>query len=208
MRLITFLFIFLPFFTNAQSLFVDEPASVFGLSLGSISNTTTFNLAYGYAFDEKTEIFTNIGRSTFDDVSNLSETGLQLGSRYFVLKQDYETPISVSLGGAYTYSWISGNALQGASANGSTFSTELGIYHAIELDDITIYPFAGMTYSTTKVSIGNGATSFSESSSGLSYNLGGSFSFKAGSGQLVLTPVLLFSNGDSGFLVSLAYINR
>lgn len=199
----------IPVLGFSQSIFTDESASGFGVDFISISDISAIALDYGYSINGKTDVYTTLTRSTASDVSNIAELGITTGSNHFILKQDNEIPLSVSLGGSFTYSWLTGNALQGISGTGTTFSLNGGLYHSLEASDyIKLIPYSIIGYSTANFTIRDGTSKLSDSSSGLNYQLGASIVFDAGSGQFAFTPALLFNEGQTGFGVEFAYINR
>lgn len=182
---------------NAQNIFFKEAESGFhvGGQFQSSNGTTLLGIIPGYTSNGKLTFGLGIG---FEDFNGLlgSSTAVFPFISYLALKQDDSNPVSVAINGQYQY-----NTFSDLDLTANTISLGAGIYHQIAAgNNFDLIPGGGVGWG--RLTLKDTTFGGSESSSGITYRLSLSGKFN----KFYVTPNLLFSDGNSQFVLQLGII--
>ena len=197
MKYLLFLF---PYLLSSQSLFKQDIS--LGVGISSIDQFIATGATLGYSLEGKTDLYSTFLRGASN---GLVELDVIIGSNYYLIQQDDDIPFSLSIGGRYTYSKLSGDALFGLEANGSFGTLSTGLYHEVKLDKMSIYPGVFMNYIVGNYKFTSGAFQVAQvEATGISGGL--EVSVFVPDAKVVITPFIFFSNSNVGIGFQLAYL--
>lgn len=181
------------------------------LNVSSSEDATQIGLGATWMVGPTLELGLALSRAEIQD-GDLAATGIGPFIGFYPVRQAEEMPVSLRVGAGYTFQSLSGDAIDAledlgieVDATGNAFLLTGAAFHALDATPrLRIVPFLEVGYVRQKTEVeasGLGGSSSDSDEEGQTYfGIGGGFQFlTSGNNSFVLTPGILFSDGNSSF---------
>jgi hypothetical protein len=193
---------------NAQFGPYIEKGFGFGAGFSSSENTTQLGASAGYVFVPAFEIGVGVSRSSSDE-TDVTTTSVGPFVAVYPVRQSNDFPLSVYLGGSYSFVSFAGDAIdqledQGVDLSGNVIGVQVGVYRSFDASDtFKIIPYAGVGYSRQNTEASGFGESESNSEETTYFTVSGSLLFETSeTTHFALTPSASFGDEDSSFGIS------
>lgn len=188
----------------SQALLLDkgEKGTLLGAGLNTMDGVRQLYGGLGFSPNGKFNIGLHAFRVTEKEADDLSVLAVQPYLEYFFIKQDDQTPLSMSLTALYTRGVLRSDYLKslGIDVYQNGFGGNLMLAHSLQAGSKTkIIPYGRLGYYYAQVDANDGLFTYESTDEGIEGSLGCVFSFPTGGNAFNIAPSILIDSEDLGF---------